>query len=187
VDLVVPFLRQSIVENGVADLIDLGTGTGAIALALLHEFPELRAVGVDISSGALDTARSNAHLNKVQDRFATLCSDWFSGVTGGYDLIISNPPYIPSAEIAGLQREVVLHDPERALDGGLDGLDPYRIIAAHSRRHLRQGGAIAVEIGFGQRSDIEAIFARQNFALAGVQQDIGSRERALLFVPLEKD
>ncbi|CAN7292892.1 peptide chain release factor N(5)-glutamine methyltransferase [Phyllobacterium sp. LjRoot231] len=184
VELAMPFLRQRIEAQGVADLIDLGTGTGAIALALLDQFHQLRAVGVDISQGALDTARDNAHLSGVSDRFAGLHSDWFSEVSGSFDMIISNPPYIPSADIKGLQREVALHDPVKALDGGQDGLTPYRIIAGHSRQHLRQGGAVALEIGFGQRRDIEAIFARQNFALSGVQKDIGGHERALLFAPM---
>ncbi len=183
-ELAIPFLRQRIAEQGIADIVDLGTGTGAIALALLDQFSQLRAVGVDISVGALDTARDNAHLTNVSDRFASLHSDWFSEVSGLFDMVISNPPYIPSADIKGLQREVALHDPIKALDGGRDGLDPYRIIARHSRQHLRQGGAVAVEIGFGQRHDIEAIFARQKFVLSGVQKDIGGTERALLFTPL---
>ena len=187
VELVIPFLRQRIAEHGVADLIDLGTGTGAIALALLDQFKELRAVGVDVSAGALDTARNNAHLTGVSHRFAALRSDWFANVTGAYDLIVSNPPYIPSLEIAGLQREVVLHDPIRALDGGPDGLIPYQIIAGHARHHLRTGGAVALEIGFGQRADIEAIFAAENFVLKGVQNDIGGHERALLFASVQKD
>ena len=184
VELAIPFVRQRITEHGVADLIDLGTGTGAIALALLDQFSQLRAVGVDVSPGALDMAHHNAHISNVSDRFAVLHSDWFSEVSGSFDLIISNPPYIPSADIQGLQREVALHDPIKALDGGQDGLDPYRIIAGHSRQYLRQGGAVALEIGFGQRRDIEAIFVRQNFALSGVQKDIGGHERALLFTPV---
>ncbi|WP_310069202.1 peptide chain release factor N(5)-glutamine methyltransferase [Phyllobacterium sp. 1468] len=184
VELAIPFLRQRIEEQGVADLIDLGTGTGAIALALLDQFSLLRAVGVDISAGALDTARDNAQINNMSDRFAGLHSDWFSEISGSFDLIVSNPPYIPSADIKGLQREVALHDPVKALDGGQDGLAPYRIIAGHSRQHLRQGGAVALEIGFGQRSDIEAIFSKEKFALGGVQRDIGGRERALLFTPM---
>jgi len=183
VELSLPFLRERIAEQGVADLIDLGTGTGAIALALLDQLSQLRAVGVDIAPGALDTARENAHLSGVSDRFACLQSDWFATVTGTYDLIVSNPPYIPTAELAGLQREVVLHDPVRALDGGADGLGPYRIIAAHGLRHLRPGGRVAVEIGFGQRSDIEAIFAGASFVLEAVRKDFSGHERALLFKP----
>jgi release factor glutamine methyltransferase len=184
VELAISFLRQRIAQHGVADLIDLGTGTGAIALALLDQLEQLRAVGVDISHGALDTARDNAHLAGVSDRFAALQSDWFSEVAGSYDLIVSNPPYIPFLDIKGLQREVVLHDPIRALDGGPDGLTPYRIIAAQSRRYLRQGGAVALEIGYGQRRDVEVIFAEANFELSGVQNDIGGHERALLFMPV---
>ena len=183
VELVLPFLRGRIAEQGVADLIDLGTGTGAIALALLDQLKALRAVGIDIAQGALDSARHNAHIAGVSDRFACVVSDWFATVTGTYDLIVSNPPYIPTAELEGLQREVVLHDPARALDGGADGLDPYRIIAAQARRHLRAGGAVAVEIGFEQRQDIEAIFAGAAFVLEAVGKDIGGRERALLFKP----
>jgi release factor glutamine methyltransferase len=181
VELAIPFLRRRIEKQGVADLIDLGTGTGAIALALLDQFSQLRAVGVDISPGALDMARRNAHMSNVSDRFAGLHSDWFSNVSGSFDLIISNPPYIPSADITGLQREVALYDPVKALDGGPDGLAPYRIIAGQSPQYLRQGGAVAVEIGFGQRHDVEALFVRQNFALSGIQKDIGGHERALLF------
>jgi len=181
VELVLPFLRRRIQELGVADLLDLGTGTGAIALALLNQLQQLRAVGVDISAGALDTARENAHLNKVSQRFACLHSDWFSTVTGVYDLIVSNPPYIRTADIEGLQREVVLHDPVRALDGGEDGLGPYRIIAAGARQFLREGGAVAVEIGFDQRADVAAIFAASDLVLEATKTDIGGHERALLF------
>ncbi|UGY09638.1 peptide chain release factor N(5)-glutamine methyltransferase [Phyllobacterium pellucidum] len=181
VELVLPFLRRRIQELGVADLLDLGTGTGAIALALLNQLQQLRAVGVDISTGALDTARENAHLNRVSERFACLRSDWFSTVTGVYDLIVSNPPYIRTADIEGLQREVVLHDPVRALDGGEDGLGPYRIIAAGARQYLREGGAVAVEIGFDQRADVAAIFAASDLVLEATKTDIGGHERALLF------
>ncbi|MEK1886791.1 MAG: peptide chain release factor N(5)-glutamine methyltransferase [Phyllobacterium sp.] len=181
VELVLPFLRDRITELGVADLLDLGTGTGAIALALLNQFSQLRAVGIDISLEALDTARENAQLNGVSERFACLHSDWFSAATGRYDLIVSNPPYIRSADIEGLQREVVLHDPVRALDGGEDGLGPYRIIAAQAGRYLRQGGAVAVEIGFDQRADVEAIFVASDFVLKAAKTDIGGHERALLF------
>jgi release factor glutamine methyltransferase len=186
VELAIPFLRARISENGVADIADLGTGTGAIALALLDQIKQLRAVGVDISRDALITARNNAEILSLSSRFSGLYSNWFLELTGSYDMIISNPPYIPTADIAGLQREVILHDPARALDGGVDGLDPYRIIAAQACRHLRHGGAVALEIGAGQRGDIEAIFARRNFALSDVKRDLDGHERALLFTVSEK-
>jgi release factor glutamine methyltransferase len=186
VELALPFLQKRIASLGIADIADLGTGTGAIALALLDQLPQLRAVGVDISVDALATARRNAAIANVSRRFAALSSDWFSALTGSYDMIISNPPYIPTDDIAHLQREVAVHDPVRALDGGEDGLDPYRIIAAGARRHLRPGGAVALEIGAGQKEEIEAIFRRENFLLDGVKQDFGGHERALLFTTIEK-
>ncbi|EJM99206.1 peptide chain release factor N(5)-glutamine methyltransferase [Phyllobacterium sp. YR531] len=186
VELALPFLQERISTFELADIVDLGTGTGAIALALLDQLPQLRAVGVDISADALATARKNAGAAGVSSRFAALLSDWFSELTGSYDMIISNPPYIPAADIEHLQREVVLHDPVKALDGGADGLDPYRIIAASAHHYLRPGGAVALEIGAGQREDIETIFSRQNFVLHDVKKDLGGHERALLFTANEK-
>jgi release factor glutamine methyltransferase len=186
IELALPFLQNRVSLHGVADIVDLGTGTGAIALSLLDQVPQLRAVGVDISADALATARENAVLSETSSRFAALLSDWFSELTGSYDMIISNPPYIRTGDIAQLQREVVLHDPVRALDGGVDGLDPYRIIADHAGGYLRPGGGIALEIGAGQRDDIEAIFNLRNFVLSGVKQDFGGHERALLFTTIEK-
>lgn len=186
VELALPYLQKRISQHGVADIADLGTGTGAIALALLDQLKPLRAVGADISCNALATARMNAEILGLSNRFSGLLSDWFSELTGSYDMIISNPPYIPSADIAGLQREVALHDPVKALDGGVDGLDPYRIIAAQARHYLRPGGAVALEIGAGQRADINVIFNHANFVLADLKQDFGGHDRALLFTPIEK-
>ncbi|WP_307280037.1 peptide chain release factor N(5)-glutamine methyltransferase [Phyllobacterium ifriqiyense] len=186
VELALPFLQNRISNHGVADIVDLGTGTGAIALSLLDQLPQLRAVGVDISADALATARENAVLSNVSSRFAALSSNWFSELTGSYDMIISNPPYIRTGDIAQLQREVVLHDPVRALDGGPDGLEPYRIIADHAAGYLRPGGVVALEIGAGQRQDIEAIFNARNFVMSGVRQDFGGHDRALLFTTIEK-
>ncbi len=173
-----PFSKTAFPDHGVADIVDLGTGTGAIALSLLDQLPQLRAVGVDISAGALATARENAVLSNVSSRFAALSSNWFSELTGSYDMIISNPPYIRTGDIAQLQREVVLHDPVRALDGGPDGLEPYRIIADHAAGYLRPGGVVALEIGAGQRQDIEAIFNARNFVMSGVRQDFGGHDTA---------
>ena len=128
-------------------ILDLGTGTGAIALALLTELPKARATATDIAKGATETARANAARAGLSDRFDAVCCDWFVGVEGRFDLIVSNPPYIPSAEIDGLAREVRRFDPPRALDGGRDGLDAYRAIASGAMAHLADRGTVVVEIG----------------------------------------
>lgn len=162
-------------------ILDLGTGTGAIALALLAELPNARAVGTDIADGAVAAARANASRAGLADRFAAVRSDWFGDVAGRFDLIVSNPPYIPRGDIAGLAREVRLYDPLRALDGGTDGLDAYRAIAAGASAHLEAGGAVVVEIGEGQRRAVETIFRQSGFAPVDMARDLGGHERALAF------
>ena len=129
-----PFLRQIVQRDGRCQVLDLGTGTGAIALALASQLPEVVVTGTDISEGALAIAAANAADAGLADRFIPLHSDWFSAVFGKFHAIVSNPPYIPSDEIDGLQAEVRLHYLRRALDGGPDGLDPYRAIAKGARR-----------------------------------------------------
>lgn len=181
VELVLPFLKERIARNKVADIIDLGTGTGAIAIALLSQLKELRAVGADISAGALEMARHNAETAGVSARFAALETDWLENVSGRYDLIISNPPYIPSEAVASLEVDVRGYDPLRALDGGKDGLDVYRLLARESRAFLQQGGAIAVEIGAGQRVDVESIFVHHGWKLCGLGHDLAGHERCMLF------
>jgi release factor glutamine methyltransferase len=181
VELALPHVLSAISATGRCRILDLGTGTGAIALALLSAAPEARAVLTDISPGALATAAANAGSLGLQERAETVQSNWFASVTGIFDLIVSNPPYIPSGEIATLERDVREFDPHRALDGGPDGLDPYRVIAAGGVAHLAPGGHIAVEIGAGQKADIVGIFGGAGFALMASRHDLGGHERALLF------
>lgn len=183
VELVLPHLRQAAAGQGLVRVLDLGTGTGAIALALLSQVPAAVATATDIAQGALDTAAANARLNGLSQRFSTRRSDWFADVEGVFDLIVSNPPYIESAAIASLAPEVRLHDPLAALDGGEDGLQPYRVIAAGAAAHLAEGGVVAVEIGHLQRADVVTIFAGCGFALAGEKSDLAGRDRALCFRP----
>ena len=185
VDLGLPFLRDLVEERGAADILDMGTGTGAIAVALLSQLGKLRAVGADIAPGALDAARDNAEAAGVSRRFAALETDWFSSVSGRFDLIISNPPYISSQEIASLQPEVRLHDPMRALDGGDDGLDAYRVLAGQSRRHLFDHGAVIVEIGAGQKQDVVRLFETDGLYFDQAAKDLAGVERALMFRPAE--
>lgn len=181
VDLALPHLCRSIEERGAANLLDLGTGTGAIAIALLSQLDNLDAVGTDIASGALDAARDNAEAAGVTRRFAAIESDWFSAVSGRFDLIISNPPYICTNEIASLQLEVRRHDPIRALDGGADGLDAYRILAGRSASHLLEDGAVIVEIGAGQRRDVVCLFESGGFRFERAAKDLAGLDRALVF------
>lgn len=181
VDLALPFVRAAAASFGRCRILDLGTGTGAIALALLKEEPRADAVGVDISDDALATAAANADMTGSARRFFPVLSHWFSAVEGRFHVIVSNPPYIASKDIASLEREVREHDPLAALDGGADGLDAYREIAAGATDYLEPGGIVAVEVGYDQPDTVEAIFARQGFVLAAGARDLGGYRRALAF------
>lgn len=183
VDLVLAEIRRRGEENREWRILDLGTGTGAIALALLDALPDARAVGVDISAGALATAKTNADMNGYGDRFRTLQSDWFEAVEGHFDLIVSNPPYISEKDWEELAIEVRGFDPRRALVAGPDGLDAYRTIAAESRRFLSAGGVAAVEIGFDQKAAVSQIFARNGYRFIDAATDLGGCDRALIFAP----
>jgi release factor glutamine methyltransferase len=162
-------------------ILDLGTGSGILALTLLAERPHKRALAVDVSAAALVIARSNAAQWNLSRRVAFLESSWFQNVAGVFDLMVSNPPYIPSAVIPGLEIEVRDHDPHLALDGGGDGLDAYRAIAAGASPHLTPHGVVALEIGAGQARGVEAVFQAQGFTLSGQKTDLGGHIRALLF------
>uniref|UniRef100_E6VME2 Release factor glutamine methyltransferase n=1 Tax=Rhodopseudomonas palustris (strain DX-1) TaxID=652103 RepID=E6VME2_RHOPX len=138
-------------------ILDIGTGSGAILLALLSELPGAGGVATDISLGALRTARRNAERLGLARRARFVACDYASALSGPFDLIVSNPPYIPVNEIAELDREVREHDPRRALDGGADGLDAYRKIIPESAGLLQPDGALVVEIGQGQETDVSAL------------------------------
>lgn len=162
-------------------IIDLGTGTGAICLALLSQLPRAIGVGVDISTDALGTAMQNAVANGFGDRFEALQSNWFEKISGTYDVIVSNPPYISSSVIASLDREVREHDPLVALDGGADGLDAYRVIAGVARKYLAPDGLIAVETGFDQHNAVRVIFAENSFVQAFAHKDYAGNDRVQVF------
>ena len=138
-------------------IADLGTGSGAILLALLSELPAAQGFGTDISEGALRTAGANAARAGLSDRATFVACDYASGLTGPFDLIVSNPPYIRSADIAGLAREVRNHDPLAALDGGADGLDAYRVLIPQAAGLLAPRAALVVEAGEGQSAQIQAL------------------------------
>lgn len=183
VDLVLPFVHETTDKTGCCRILDLGTGSGAIALALLSAEPKAMAIGTDISGHAVETALRNAHAHGLSDRFSGLVSDWYSAVTGTFDLIVSNPPYIATADLARLDRNVREHDPLAALDGGPDGLSPYRVIAAGGLAHLAEDGMIGVETGFDQRKSVDGLFAGHGFCLVEARRDLGGNDRAMLFAP----
>lgn len=160
-------------------LLDLGTGSGAIALTLLAEWPQARAVATDISPAALAVAARNASALDVADRLELLLSDWFTGITGRFDLILSNPPYIAADEMSGLAPEVLLHDPSMALSPGGDGLAPYRIIAAQASAYLAPEGRVMVEIGWKQGAAVKAIFASAGWRDLRLIRDMEGRDRVL--------
>lgn len=181
VDAVLPRLRQIVAREGVCRILDLGTGTGAIALALLAELPQAHATAVDISPNALATASRNALENGLSDRFQPVRSDWFEKISGTFHAIVSNPPYISTEELVTLQDEVRKHDPAKALDGGPDGLDAYRKIAEASLGYLEDGGFVGVEIGHRQKADVIRLFEDRSYRLLEARQDFGGHDRALVF------
>ncbi|RWD65928.1 MAG: peptide chain release factor N(5)-glutamine methyltransferase [Mesorhizobium sp.] len=181
VDAVLPFARATAERLGQCRILDLGTGTGAIALALLSAVPAATATGVDISPGALATAAKNAEGLGLGGRFKALHSNWFEKVSGRYHVIAANPPYIPNRDIGNLQDEVRDFDPRRALDGGVDGLVPYRIIAGEAEGFLEAQGKVAVEIGHTQQGEVTAIFAAAGYRLAEARRDFGGNDRVLVF------
>ncbi len=181
VDLVLPKVRDAVKAHGGCEILDLGTGTGAIALALLNQTEGTSAVATDISPEALVTMQENVRRHGLGDRLETLLSNWFERIDRRFHIIVANPPYVANEEIEKLEAEVRNYDPMLALDGGLDGLEAYRQIAAGARAHLHAGGCIGVEIGFGQRPAVTAIFNRAGFRQTACSADLGGRDRALLF------
>ena len=179
VDLVLKHLKGR--QGEALSLLDLGTGTGIIAVSLLANLPNARAVATDISAGALAMCARNAVANGVSARLTCVQSNWFESVEGRFDAIVSNPPYIPMAIISTLLREVREFDPVRALNGGADGLDAYRALAEGAEAHLAEEGIIALEIGHDQRVPVCRIFEVAGFELSEFAQDLGGNERALLF------
>ena len=161
-------------------IADIGTGSGAILLALLSELPEACGFGTDISVAALRTASTNAACLGLAPRAVFVACDYAASLSGPFDLIVSNPPYIRSAEIAGLAIEVRDHDPRRALDGGTDGLDAYRVLVPQAARLLARGGALVVEMGHGQSEEVEGLMTAAGLTLQGPPKaDLAGIRRAL--------
>ncbi|MDR3511761.1 MAG: peptide chain release factor N(5)-glutamine methyltransferase [Caulobacteraceae bacterium] len=167
-------------EGRAFSVLDLGVGSGAILLAILAERPAAKGLGIDVSESALAVARENAANLGLERRVALLRGDWTAGLgEASFDLVVSNPPYIRSAEIAGLEPEVRDHEPRLALDGGPDGLDAYRVLAPEMLRVLKPGGRFLVEIGFDQSAEVEALFRAAGALSVSTAKDLANRDRVV--------
>ena len=173
-------LVAAALEVPAAHLLDLGTGSGCVLLTLLAEWPGATGLGTDASAEALALARENAAALGLAARARFLEADWFERVPGRFDLIVSNPPYVPEAEIAALAPEVRLHEPRMALTPGGDGLDAYRAIAAGAGAHLAPGGRVILEIGPGQAGPVTRLLSAAGLELTGTRCDLDGRVRAVL-------
>ncbi|HYD85853.1 MAG TPA: peptide chain release factor N(5)-glutamine methyltransferase [Vitreimonas sp.] len=184
-ELLVETALEILPKDKRARVLDLGVGSGAILLAILAERPFATGVGVDISDAALAVAKRNAEKLGFADRLELRSANWCEGLAHTFDLVVSNPPYIPTADIEGLEPEVARFEPRPALDGGADGLDAYRIIIAALPRLLAPYGAFAFEVGRGQADAVQALAQAGGLAtetprldLAGIARVVAGRRAA---------
>ena len=178
---IVEIANNFILEKGYESFIDLGTGSGCIILSILKENKNLTAVGVDISIDAINIAKKNSKDMNLEKRSSFLVSNWLSSIYNSYDLIISNPPYIPSDEIITLSKTVKNFDPLISLDGGQDGLKCYKEIAEDINRVINKNGRVILEIGYNQAHDVIKIFESKEFKLLKIYNDINGLNRILTF------
>ena len=169
-------------RNTALNILELGVGTGAIILSLLHEMPNAKGLGVDVSPDALACAEENAEANNLDDRLTLRASSWFDNVSeDGFDVIVSNPPYIRTDDIPNLMRDVAHHEPSLALDGGNDGLDAYRHIINEAPAKLKAGGLLAFEIAYDQADDLKKLLKDSgNFTPAVIVKDLAEHDRVVL-------
>jgi release factor glutamine methyltransferase len=165
------------------DIVDFGTGTGALLLALLTELPNASGIGTDLSPGAVETARRNAAALGLADRIRFTVGNWGLGLSAPADVILANPPYIPTEQLDDLAPEVTGYDPNLALDGGPDGLQAYRELAPDLARLLKSTGFAVIEIGAGQDAAVAEIMARASLETVAKQCDLAGIERCLVVEP----
>lgn len=162
------------------NILDLGTGSGCLALTLLAQLPNTQAVATDISDGALSVAKENADNLNLFDRIEFMKSNWFDDVEGQFDIIISNPPYIESIVIPTLEKEVKSYDPMGALDGGEDGLNPYKVILPQIRNYLTPNGFFVLEHGYNQQDDIIKLAQNEGFTNISGRKDYNQNDRIII-------
>lgn len=167
--------------NEPINILDVGTGSGAIIAALLVECPLARGWAIDLSPEAAAAAGNNLARLGLAGRASVLCQSWSEPLPVRFDLVVSNPPYIPSSQIDGLDPEVREYDPMLALDGGEDGLEAYRSLAARCTAWLKEDGFLALEIGADQAKAVQPIFEKSGLRLIALRQDYAGRDRALVW------
>ena len=172
-------LIELILDCKFENMLELGTGSGAIAITVLAERPEVTCVATDISEYALKTASTNSKRHGVESRLKLLHSNWFEKISGSFDVIVSNPPYISSEEYAQLSAEVVKYDPKISLTLGGDGLEAYREILSQALEKLSKNGHIFLEIGYTQANAVGHLFREPGFQHIKVHKDLGSRDRVI--------
>jgi release factor glutamine methyltransferase len=160
-------------------ITDLGTGTGCLLISLLCDLHLARGFGIDIDPDAVVVAASNARRYLEPGRAHFICGDWLAPVGCSVDLIVSNPPYVETAEITRLEPEVAAFDPRRALDGGADGLDAYRRIVEAAAGHINPGGALMLEIGADQETSVAELLERGGFSVGGTRRDLSGTIRCI--------
>ena len=161
-------------------ILDLGTGSGCLLLALLYEVPDATGLGIDIAPRAVEQAEANAKRLELADRARFEVGNWLDNVEGKFDVVLSNPPYIPSGDIPGLMPEVRDHDPRRALDGGADGLDIYRLLTSRVRAVLKPDGFLMFEVGQGQAEDVASICRKAGMTGIVNYRDFNGVERCVV-------
>lgn len=178
-ELLVETVVKRLVGNPAPRIVDLGTGSGAITVSVLTQLPQATAVAVDISAAALAVAQTNAKRHAVAERVEWKQGDFWQPVSGLFDAIVSNPPYIPAADVRALAPEVQ-NEPVLALDGGLDGLDYYRRLLSDGDAYLAPGGFIAIEIGINQAAAIGSLAGQSPFMVSDVTADYAGIERVMV-------
>lgn len=185
VEKAIDIIQLSKFEEG--KLLEFGVGSGCVVSSIVAEFPKLKAYGLELSPKAIEVAQKNIDSLSLKSQITLVQGSWFDDdlfekiSEFDFDMIVSNPPYIPSEDVSNLEEEVKCHDPLLALDGGRDGLRDYRKIAEVSYKLLKIGGYVLLEIGIGQTKDVVEIFEKQSFILIGIAQDLAGIERCIIF------
>lgn len=161
-------------------VLDLGTGTGCLLLALLNELPRACGIGVDKSPAAVVVARNNARRLALARRARFLVGDWGQALASRFDLVVANPPYIPTGDFGGLQVEVARYEPRMALDGGVDGLDSFRAIAPQLKRLLKPAGSALLEVGHDQWDAVAGLLEAADLAVVRAAEDLSGTRRCVI-------